>query len=483
MATILSKIEDYIGTFGDTTALNNWLNAGAQFILMRLPKEAIMHLATPLEVPSGGVSVYGKRVLEVHSNYYPSKEYPTSMKGRLISSSSIYKATETSPAHIYDNAKLYIYPSGGHAIVVGLPTAINCAADNDDTSFDVIPQDLKEAVILYACIQGQIYKLNALDAGISAIALSLPTAPTTVSLPSFTFTEVTPTSIGITTIDDFGAVPIYVATLPSVPTFALTSIGTAPTALSAPSFNYTDVVASKVEIASLIDLATQFSTLTTYIGTDEDFELAQAKINEIQTRIQEYVNESTFAMQEAIKNADAENNVALKNELENLSAQVQEYNAKVQRYGAELNKYQIDINTKTQEYQLTLEAWRTNVQSLLSDGLNRFQAEAMSYQANVQKAMQQAQLDQQRLLQIASNTDSISMANEARELERQVAEYRATLDKFMSDLQSYSAQVNKEVSRVNILLAQYNARYVQMQSLLKDLQNEFNRFLNYYGIK
>ena len=476
-------IEDYVGTFSNTTALNNWLITGARLILMKLPKEELTNLSVNLAVDSlTGVNIYDKRVLDAHYNHYASHEYPASMRARLLDSASIYKATYTSPGHIIENSKIFIYPSGGTAVVIDLDVKINCSSDVDIKS---VPIHLQQAVILYASIQAQLYKINALDSGISLLgsSLDLPVAPTSISLPVFNFNLLTPTTIGITSIGSFGDTPSYMATLLSAPTFDLTSVGTAPSALTAPSFIYNDVVASKINVASLIDLSSQFTTLTTYIGTDEDFELAQSKINEIQARLQEYINESNFAIQEAIKNADLETDVSLKNELEKLGLQVQEYSAKVQQYGAELNKYQADINAKAQEYQLTLEAWRTNTQSMLTDALNKFQADVIPYQANIQKVLQQAQLDQQRLLQIASNTDNINLANEAKELERQISEYRSTLDKFALDLQLYSGMVSTEIARVNFLLNEYNARYTQMQSLLNDLQNEYNKLVNPYGIK
>lgn len=473
----INDIEDYIGTFSDTTAISLWLNRGAQFILMRLPEDAVRHLATSEAVSGSGIDIYGKRILDVHALYYSSKEYPVGMKARLVDSGSIYKATATSPAHVIDGTKLYIYPSGGTVLLLALPTAIAYS----DTAMASVPLDMVHAVILYAAIQGQIYKINALD--FAGITLSLPVIPNAPNAPSLTFSEVSPSLVNSTTIGSLGAPPSYSAVVSDTPTFDLTSIGTAPTALSAPAFTYSDVLAETINITKIIDLASAFTTVGDYIDTLNDFELAQAKLNEIQTKIQEFIGESNLALQEASKNAELTTDTNLKNELQRVSTEIQQYTATVQRYSGELNKYQTDINAKAQEYQLTLSAWSSGTQANLSNALNQFQAEVVPYQANIQKIITQAQLDQQVLLQVASNTDNINMQNEARELERQIAEYRFTLEKFSSELQAYSVQVNGEVSRVGLLLNKYNAQYTQMQGVLANLQNEFNKFLNYYGIK
>lgn len=475
--TFKDEIENYVGIFTDVTALSLWLNEGAQFILMRLPEEVVRHLAVSQTVTAGGLAIYGKRVLDAHVNYYKSREYPASMKGRLINNASIYNATNTSPAHIIDDGKIYIYPSGGTVIVVTLPTTISY----NDVTMVSIPVDMVHAVILYAAIQAQIYKINALN--VSGITLSLPIVPTTPSAPSFTFTKVSPAIIALTTIGSLGASPSYSVSLPTVPTFDLTAIGTAPIALPAPAFVYADAVADIINITKLIDLTSAFTLVDTYVDTSHDYELAQGKINEIQAKIQEFIAESNLALQEATKNAELAIDTDLRNGLQQLTTQIQEYTAKVQKYSNELSKYQIDINTKAQEYQLTLNAWTSNTQTILANELNNFQSEVVPYQANLQKIIAQAQLDQQALLQIASNADNVEIQNEARELERQISEYRTTLEKFSNDLQSYNVEVNGEISKANFLLNQYNAQYTLMQGVLVNLQNEFNRFLNYYGIK
>lgn len=86
-------------------------------------------------------------------------------------------------------------------------------------------------------------------------------------------------------------------------------------------------------------------------------------------------------------------------------------------------------------------------QAELQDALTVTNTANIEYQANLQKVIQQAQIDLERLRDDAQRSDNLDLANEARELERQVSQYAQSLQRFSQELALYNAQVNAESTR------------------------------------
>jgi phage host-nuclease inhibitor protein Gam len=290
MATFQTQVEDIIGSVGDTAALTDWLTAGAKYITDLLPEEKFANYTTNISDGGFGVSVAGYRLLRAHKQGYKARPVDPGLKAQVADSDSIHYATTTDPVFYIENGTLYIKPSGGTGIGMIYPSVPYNAE-----LIAGFPSELIHSVVLYACIRGKQRQISDKSSIVSA--------------------------------------------------------GTAPTALSAPSFTYSDVTAEQVSITKVIDLATQFTALGTHLDTDEDIDLANAKINEIRTRIEEFNTESSLALREAEFNAKNTTDVALQNELNDLQKQIQEYQSKVGRYSSELNKYQADINARVAEIQ------------------------------------------------------------------------------------------------------------------------------------
>jgi hypothetical protein len=305
------------------------------------------------------------------------------------------------------------------------------------------------------------------------------TAPVTPDAPAFTWSDAAAGTIAATSIADFGTAPAYSVDLPGVPIFSIT--GTAPTALSAPSFTYTDASVSPVVLNKAIDLATQFTALGTSLDTNEDIELANAKINEIQTRISEFKTESDIAVNEALKNAELTTDLNLKNEAQALVQQIQEYQAKVLRYSSELDKFKADTNAKYQEYSLSVQAYVTNSKNILEDGLNTFNEANTVYQGAILKNIEQAKITQQALIEAAQMTTDVNKFDKANTLLEQVQEYESKLKKYSEDIQAYVQKVNSEVlawksnADKNIEMWKIK-RTTELENFQLDITNELNEF-------
>ena len=147
-------------------------------------------------------------------------------------------------------------------------------------------------------------------------------------------------TMGAKTITDLGVTAVP----PDSPTLSLGSEITFPTS-SIPTYDNT--------IAS-----SEFTNLSTFIDTEEDIELAGAKIQEINAILQNELNEFNekntkfqSKLQEAIKNADFDN---------------EEDARLVQKYQAEVAAYQADIQRDVQEFQSNVQADVTEYQWLQS---------------------------------------------------------------------------------------------------------------------
>lgn len=158
MATLQSRVEDYVGTITDTTALTEWLNAGVKYLIGIMPKDALIRYATPITFTSNtGVNTTNKKVLDVIVNDRPSTEILYSQAGQAALSTSIHYATSLTPVY-------YVYSQ----LLCALPTGVSCkliavsypSLTGSSTTIAEYPIEFIQAVVLYAAIQAEMQKLS-----------------------------------------------------------------------------------------------------------------------------------------------------------------------------------------------------------------------------------------------------------------------------------------------------------------------------------
>ena len=290
-----------------------------------------------------------------------------------------------------------------------------------------------------------------------SISVSPPVPPETASFTS--------PSIDTTTISNLGVPPTYTAPKVGGATEELTATIDAATAGEA-----TD----KYDFSRWFDLAAD------YIEDEEDIELAQAQIQKINSYIQAYsgamqnkLNEFNDAnaeyqgkLQESIQQAQINAQRASQQTSITLQKENQEYGTKIQKYSNELQSYQQQVNKEVQEYQQNLDGdlrvWQaerqTDLQKYTGDiqnNLNSFNQSNVEYQADLQVAIQNAQLSQ---------TDDSQ-----------------TLQKYASEVQIYQSEVSKEVQEYqqNLegdLKVWQVERQTDIQKFSADIQNAVNLF-------
>ena len=154
MATIQARVEDYVGTLTDTQAISDHATAGAKHLIDVLPREKLIRLTTELTDAGSGIAVTG-RFIRAHKSDVGTIEVNPSLKAQVQDSDSIHYAPTNSPVHLWDDNKVYVYPSGGSVIHVAYPTVTY-----SDTSISGFPSEMEHVVILYTAIQEASSILN-----------------------------------------------------------------------------------------------------------------------------------------------------------------------------------------------------------------------------------------------------------------------------------------------------------------------------------
>ena len=357
---------------GVADADDQFIKTAQKFVVSSIPKDLMKWAGTSTAAATHGgdnspeavtLPQPTDNIIDVVRNGFSAQEVSESMQGFIKNDNSLHKATATFPKYYIQAGNKVIVnpvPTSGETVLVNY---VDFLKIDDDC-------DLRGAVINHACAS-EFNKLATAAA---------PSAP------------------------DFGS--------------ALVIGVSAPTALSVPSFTYTnasvsDIVAPLVSISDMASLSTSAPTYTkpvqsfdvsqfeTFLETEEDIELAQGQLGRLQHEMQIYqnniqnelneFNKENVAYQEDIQrkaqnfqkdiqveieniknriNSDNTNiqkdiQIELQNRLQDFQQDVQEYSAKVNRYSAELNQYQQDIGKSVQSYSNTLSKEAQEYQSKL----------------------------------------------------------------------------------------------------------------------
>ena len=290
-----------------------------------------------------------------------------------------------------------------------------------------------------------------------SITAVLPVEP---AVPSFT----TP-GISSITLTNSGVPPQYISpTLTSQTAFAdywtladfgdsdpgvltITAVAPVPLALSDNSITFTTTAPTYTPQV----VAPDFGDANFWLNTEEDSEMVGARIQVIQSQLQEYqlniqneLNEFNkenaeyqVQFQKGIKDAElasTDDNQLLQkysNELQSYQSQVSN---QVGEYTQKLSRYQIELNTVYQAWAKTESDNLSKYQIDVSDAVNSFNRQNSEYQVKLQEAIKQSDINATEAQQEASL-----------KLQKEYQEYSSRLQKFSNEVQEYQAKVNEEV--------------------------------------
>lgn len=252
---------------------------------------------------------------------------------------------------------------------------------------------------------------------------------------------------------------------------------TAPTAPSSPVFSYMDAVysdasytdaqyTSALYVNALIDTIT--ATSISFTDTLEYIEPAFTG---------SYTNADTALTNQDIELANAH--------LSKIGVQLEEMQKALSNSLGHFNKdkNEFDANLQIAINQASLTQQRLIEQTRIQIELNKFNAQ-QALQEALANAAQQNQTDivnrkAQLELDITNKSKAleVQIINASKELERQIQEYAMNLQAYGQSINAYSIEINQEVSRVGQRINQYNAQFQQLAAGLQVLQQEFQNYI------
>lgn len=473
MSTLQSRIEDYVGTFADTTALTDWLTAGAKQLIELIPYDKLEDIATEgTDNGTDGYSVLGKKVLRVHKSNYGAAYVSPGLYSQASNSSSIYYALATDPVWTKKGAKIFVLPGGGSIVYVAYPTVTY-----SDTSISGFPTEMEHLVVLWATKQACVYLLASATSNISSG--TLPTAPTAPNAPSFTYTDASGTTVTVTTISISDlTLPVYaspVMSLPSVPS-DLSISASAPTAPDAPSFTYTDAFGTVVTTTSI-----SLSGITPPVYTSPSIEsmpvwnlggltVSASAPTPPSPPVITYTNANagTFTEQSLTFTTSPPSyiKVSVPSGLD-LSDSSDTYT--FTDTDEDLEKAQTEISRQVQ----LLNLYNSDIQQ----ELNKFNKELAAYRAELERSIEDARHAAQNEISKSQATTDLNLKNAYEQKAALISEYQLSLERYRNEVQSYSATVNNEIGEYTANISSYTA---QIEAVIRqyqlDIQNAFNAF-------
>lgn len=225
MATYQTRVEDLIGTVGDTQLITDSLTDAAAEIITQLPKECLWVASTnSTDQTSNGYSVENCVVLNVirengtGGSYEVCKEVSTDYERRVQDVNSMWYPSTSEPVYLIKNAKVYVYPSpGSDPNAFQVEYVSNPAVAYGDSAIGSFPNEYEHLVVLGGSVRCLQRLMN--DNNVS-LSVSVPSAPSLVPV-SYSSQSLTLTDLTVT------AVPPDVPTAPSI-----SSPGVAPSTIS-----------------------------------------------------------------------------------------------------------------------------------------------------------------------------------------------------------------------------------------------------------
>ena len=355
MATYQVKVEDLIGSVGDTAAISDFCTDTARELVNIAPKDILHVMAEEIDDSGSGATLSNAKFLYAKKDGYEAPKVEPDKTARYTDSNSIYYATTKSPICYILKNKAFVKPSGGQVFAVKFPTiAFGDSFGSYASSGTVVAQELEPIILLGAAVKGRLRQL-------ADKRTSLPTGlvfPSTPSVPSLSANQ----------IGTLGTAPVYTAP----------KVGGATEELTA-----TIEAATAGEATDKYDFSRWFDLVADYIEDSKDIELAQAQIQKIST----YLNSYAQAMQNQMNvfnDANVEYQAELQRVTENARLSSQDDAQLLQKYQAELQNYSNELNAQVQSYTSDLQRF-SQEHGLMVQELQVLQAQYAQAVQGIQK--------------------------------------------------------------------------------------------------
>ena len=379
-------------------------------------------------------------------DWRPASRISIDKQSRVTDSTSLEFATKYNPVYILsEDGAVLVFPAPSSSstqyklyYVNGTPTDVTNGASLAYTHSDIkyFPENKVYLVVLYAACQSLLNALSAI-----AIGESIPSwnAPTGFVKPSFSAPSLADVSaLTLPSVPVAPAAPsfstptiqaITVGTMPDIDSTTISNVGTPP------SYTAPTVTGDGSELTSVDDLDTD-NTIDVHadqIEFDQWFSTAAHLIED-------------------------------EEDVELAQAQLQKIGRYIEAYSTEMQNKLNTFNKEDKEYQAKL------------------QEAIQQAQINAQKATQQAQIDASKVTTQAQLDATDAQQEAALLLQKENQEYAAKLQKYSGEVSTYQAEVNAKVQEwVNEEWTQKFQKYTsdyasKLQTYASDIQNESLRF-------
>tara|TARA_Y100000034_G_C6868635_1_gene396207 strand:+ start:94 stop:1464 length:1371 start_codon:yes stop_codon:yes gene_type:complete len=417
---------------GVSSVSDDFVDNAQKFVASSIPKDIIRWAASETVPGTDGGSdstnditlpVGTDNIISTRRGSFHASEIPVERKGFLGNSDSLHKPTNSFPKY---------YIAAGNIVRVKPDPDATDEAYVEYVNFDNLGDDSDLSSVVTSHVVAQCFFQLAKEITPSSPTKKVP--PPTVEAPSFG---------SALTIDSSPPV------LPSISSQSITLPSNIPQYI-APVFSPPTLTATDPEYTKPV-VAPNYSDADSWINTEEDSEMAGARLNEIQARLGQY-------------QADIQNETA-------------EYQKEQQVWANKLQEY----NTKYTQY---LAEYQSNIQN----NLNTFQKESKQYDAEVQESLQEAQLlDKHEDRKIQNFTADLSLytQNISKEVQdyqstltKENQEYQSKIAKFNADLASYQAQVAEEQQDFATRMSKVQLYITSAMQYFQNCINEINNYVS-----
>ena len=515
MATFQGHIEGLtglsIGTNPTTTELDNFLQDAVKEVVNTIiavnPIELSKFTASTEDTNDSGTAVIGKilSVVREHDSEDIVRRcslIDPSMRYEASDSSSLSYRSKYNPGYYIKDGKIHTVPAAAgsnnssYVTQVAYDTGLVYSDNYNAGVIENFPIDFEPLVALNAACKCLLNALAAKEDNLPSdlsvyvldvISESLPsfTTPSELALPA-------PPSGADVDFSDVGTIETFVPPAFTAPTItSISDLNVTATVPTTPVLNPSAVDTSGLTnptFTAPVMNAPDWSDTNTWISTEEDSEMLQARVQEISVKINEYsarlqeagqvFNKENAILQKDLQIAQTNANTVEQGKLSKFSAEITKYQAEVNKEMQEwVNNFQKALQEWTQEYQGKLQEYSTNVQKESA----RVGASASNFQAQVNKAMQTFQSETgydlgkyQAEVQSQIQKFQTSLASNKTDFDTSMAKYSSNIQTVASTNQNRLGRFNAELQNYAAKIQKNNTDYQWMQGRYMALKQEYS---------
>ena len=359
MASFQERIEDLVGTVGNSDLINSSLTDTAADLINFFPTEWLWQVSKTSVDQSAttGYTVTTSKIVSVvrengtDGEYVECRIVPRSMESKVTNTRSLFYPSATEPAYLHKDGKVLVFPTPGASpnafkvTYVEYPVVVGSDEDipegSDETKF---PNDMIYLVIIGAARKCLIGLMATVKDNVASVApTSVFVAPTTPSSPEL------PT----------GSAIILPATPPTYTMPAVDAAGSSAELTAAISDLASDGTLGNQ--TDFTDFRTWFTALGSMIEDHEDIELAQTQTQKIQTFLSAY----SSAMQNRLNKFNEENaeyQAKVQKAMQQAQHDDRKYADILAKYQADLGKYAAQVNEQVSSLNSAMQKFGQDIQ-------------------------------------------------------------------------------------------------------------------------